>query len=122
MNTTQQFLQNIFGTIEPVTYLSAFAFIFMGLIIKWAFQINSGVKKNSDTPNTFSWAYWFQNNFFKAVLSFVTTPIVAFVALRFSTEIFNISLSMFFAFCVGIGFDFVLDYVKKLQNKLEIPK
>lgn len=119
METKQIFLNYLFGEITPITYVAAFIFLFFGLVIKWYIQINKAVKTNENTPSEFSLSYWFAHNFFKSMFSLFANVIIAFVALRFSSEIFNIPLSMFLALTLGICFDFVIDKISQLQSKLK---
>ncbi|HEY5587561.1 MAG TPA: hypothetical protein VIK86_01245 [Candidatus Paceibacterota bacterium] len=122
MQNKEIFLNYLFGDNTAITYLAALFFLFLGLVIKWYIQIDKGVKTNINTPEAFSWAYYIQHNLFKQLFSIFANIVIAFVALRFSTEIFNIPLSMALACGMGIAFDFVVDKVSSWKSKLEIPK
>jgi uncharacterized membrane protein len=118
----QEFLDYIFGGLSPVTYVAAFVFVFFGLIIKWYIQTNKAVKTNENTPSAFSWNYWLKNNLFKTLFSVFANIVIAFIALRFSTEIFNVPISMAFATVIGICFDIVIDKVSTWQGNLKVGK
>ena len=115
----KEFMDLLTGLIPVVYYLAAYVFVFLGLVIKWYVQIRKGVKTNPETPERFSWKYFIAHNLFTKLFGFFASVVITFVALRFSVEIFNLPMSMFFAFLLGIGFDFVVDKVSQLQNKLK---
>lgn len=114
-----ELLKLITGDVAIITYLGAYIFVFMGLVIKWYIQIRKGVKTNPNSPDKFNLNYFIANNLFTKLFGIFASIIITFVALRFSVEIFNIPLSMFFAFLLGISFDFVIDKVSAVQNKLK---
>lgn len=120
MTNKQIFISYLLGNATWITYIAASVFVLFGLIIKWYIQISRAVKKNPDTPDSFNWNYFVHHNLFKKLFSVVANIIIAFVALRFSTEIFNIPLSMGFALVIGIMFDIVVDRVSKWQGGLKI--
>lgn len=115
----QEFLNYLFGNATAVTYAAAFVFVIFGLIIKWYIEVKKGVKTNPETPERWDWRYFVSNNLFKKSFSILANIIIAFVALRFSTEIFNIPLSMAFALVIGIGFDEVINRISKWQGGLK---
>ena len=103
-------------------YIAALFFVIIGLVIKWYIQVKKGVKTNENTPDYFSWKYFLKQNLFAKLFSLFANICIAFVSLRFCQEIFNIPLSMFVALCMGLFFDFIIDKIKGLQNKLDVPK
>ncbi|HNX08437.1 MAG TPA: hypothetical protein PKL96_12705 [Bacteroidales bacterium] len=115
----QEFLNLMFGNATWITYVAGFVFVFFGLVIKWYIEISRAIKGNDNTPDRWDWRYFLQNNLFKKLFSIFANIIIAFVALRFSTEIFNIPLSMAFSLAIGIGFDEVVNRISKWQKKLK---
>lgn len=115
----QELINLILGEATIVTYIGAFLFVLMGLVIKWYFQIKSAVKTKENTPKRFSWNYFISDNLFTKLFSILANFIICFVALRFSTEIFNVPVSMIFALTIGLGFDVVVDKMRSWQGKLK---
>jgi hypothetical protein len=104
---------NIFGDIlTPIGYVSCFIFVFFGLIIKWYVQTRKGIKTNPRTPVKFNFKYWFWDNLLPKLQSLLVSGIIIFVCLRFSVEWFKMLPSMLFALGIGLGFDFLIDFVK----------
>lgn len=116
----QEFLNYIFGGITPITYLASFIFLFMGLIILWSVRMKKAIVNNPNTPYEFNLAYWVKHNLFTKLFSIFANTIIGFIALRFSAEIFNVKLSMFFAFCIGLAFDKVIEMISNWQSNLKI--
>ena len=104
---------NIFGKIlNPIGYISCYIFVFFGLIIKWYIQTKKSIKTNPRTPEKFSFKYWFWDNLLPKLQSLLVSGIIIFVCLRFSVEWFKMVPSMFFALGIGLGFDYLIDFVK----------
>ena len=120
MDNQQVFLNYLLGETTWVTYIAAFLFVFLGLIVKWYFKISRSVKNNTDTPGKFSWSYFVKHNLFTKLFAVVANIVIAFLALRFSVEMFNVPLSMAFATVIGIGFDYLVDKISKWQGNIKL--
>ena len=107
----------IFGEYDAVWYIAAFFFAALGLFIRWRFTAMRGVRKNPNSPDTFSWEYWFENNLWPKVLSVITTIVIVFLCLRFASDWFSIVPSMAFAVVLGLAFDWFVDFIKKLMKR-----
>ena len=107
---------NILGTLSIWTYLSAFFFVFLGLVVRNGLKIKKAVQHNKATPDKLSWRYWFANNFFAKLNSFGVGMIIVFICLRFSQDWFHYSVSMSIAFFLGLCWDWVVDYIRKKQK------
>jgi len=114
----QELINLILGEATVVTYIAAFLFVLMGLVIKWYFKIKSAVKTNENSPAVFSWGYFIGQNLFTKLFSILANMIICFVVLRFSTELFNVPVSMLFALSVGMLFDYFVDFLRKWQGKI----
>ena len=113
-----EFKELVFGNVTGVWYLAAFFFSFVALFVRWAIKTSGGIKsKTNGSPGEFSWEYWFENNFVTKLKSVGLTIAVVFLCLRFATDWFGIVPSMAFAAGIGLGFDWILDYIKKKTQK-----
>jgi hypothetical protein len=115
----QELINLILGEATIVTYIGAFIFVLFGLVIKWYFKIKSAVKTNENSPPVFSWGYFISQNLFTKLFSIFANMIICFVVLRFSTELFNVPISMLFALSVGLLFDYFVDFLRKWQGRLK---
>jgi hydrogenase-4 membrane subunit HyfE len=111
-------ISNVLGTLSISDYISAFIFASLGLIVRHYLIVKKSLKKNPKTPNNFDPKYWFKNNFFTKLSGILIIYIIIYLCLRFSVEWFGIKVTMTFAFTLGVGFDYVLDIIKKKQNSL----
>lgn len=108
-----EFKELVLGTVSFQWYLAAFFFSFLALFVRWAVKTNNGIKFNLESPDTFSWKYWIENNLITKLKSIGLTVAVVFLCLRFASDWFGIVPSMAFAAGIGLAFDWVLDYIKK---------
>lgn len=115
----QELISLILGEATIATYIGAFIFVLFGLVIKWYLKIKSAVKTNENSPPVFSWGYFISQNLFTKLFSIFANMIICFVVLRFSTELFNVPVSMLFALSVGMLFDYFVDFLRKWQGNLK---
>jgi len=115
---TVSIIENLLGNLALSDYISAFIFAGLGLFLRHTMMVRKGIRKSSNTPNSFSWSYWFQNNFMTKITAILTTLITIFVTLRFSEEWFSTSVSMPFSFIIGLCFDYFFDVIKKMREKV----
>ena len=107
--------QNVLGGLSVGFYLSAFLFSFIGLFLRWYWTVRTGIKNNPESPNTFSWKYWVENNLIPKMLSVISTFFILYIGLRFSVDLFGVEASMFFAFAIGICFDFLVSKINSIK-------
>lgn len=120
----QEILQNITGnTLDWADYVTCFFFAFLGLLIRTGIRTKSGIKNNKNgTPEKFNWIYWIRDNVLTKLSSMMFIFVVIFVTLRFSMDWFGQYPSMAFSFVVGLGIDYFIEFLKKIQPKLSILK
>ncbi len=117
-----EFWVNILGTFSPLWYAAAFVFALFGLFIRWYIRTRIGIRTNPDSPDKFSWSYWWANNGSKKIASVFATAIIIFLCLRFASDWFGIAPSMAFAVGIGLAFDWFLDFVKRMTQKKNAAK
>ena len=81
----QQFLEQLFGTTDLPTYVAWFILAFMGAFAGVLIRAQLKYKKNSDTPEKWSWGFLFKDNSLGLVIGFFIT----FIFIRFSSEMLN---------------------------------
>jgi hypothetical protein len=106
------------GAPSYIWYLAAFTFELLGLFIRWSVSATYGVIKSTDTPNKFSWFYWWNHNAKKEVWALMRAVVIAFVFLRFSTEWFNTAPSLAFACSIGLAIDLFI-YIAKQKTQAQ---
>ena len=112
----KEFMDLIFGGLTGWWYLAAAVFAMMGLFLRWYIRAMSGVKNNLESPDRFSWSYWWNNNGKMKFASIFATAIVVFLCLRFSQEWFELAPSMILAVTIGICFDWFFAFIVKLSK------
>ena len=113
-----QILSDFLGSLSIVNYIVAFAFVLIALIAKWTYKTLDSVKNSPKTPMQFSWGYWWKDNIYPKLVSFVSNVISVFIILRFSNDVIGQNFSYFFAVLVGFGLDFYVDKLKKMDPSL----
>lgn len=112
----QQLMSNLLGeNLDLVGYISCFIFSCIGLFLRWYWTSRKGIKNNPDSPNTFSWGYWLNNNILPKLVSVMATFLIIFLSLRFSFEIIGLLPSMFLSLLIGLCFDVISDKLKNLK-------
>ena len=115
----KELLGNILGSkLTWVGYTGALIFTFMGLYLRWYFKAKDGIKTDPNTPDKFVFSYWLRDNLLPKLAGIMATLIVIFLSLRFATEYFGLIPSMAMAVAVGLGFDYFMDFLKKLNPQL----
>ena len=109
---------NLWGNIDPYTYLWGMVFAFIGIFINTTVITRKAIKTDKNSPDKFSVGYWIRNNQDR-LLRWIGTLAMIFIAMRFSGEIFGQTLTMFFAFLLGFCLDYVYEVFKKLKLQKE---
>ena len=113
----KEYLSYMLGEFSIIWYGACFSFSFIGQFLRWAFTAQKAVICNPNTPNVFSWEYWWEHNTKPKLVNFFVVTSVVFCALRFAPELFNTLPTMFYALCTGLALDFIIDYMRKLGPK-----
>jgi len=112
----KDYLDLIFGANPFYWYMAAFTFAFIGQFLLWAWFTFRAVKRNPETPNKFSWSYWWENNAKDKAVRVLVVCAVIFLGLRFASDWFNTLPTMAYAFGVGIGIDSLIGFIKNLAK------
>lgn len=113
----QEVLDNFLSGISPGTFIAGFLMAVIGI----AFSALVGTTKrdvNSErTPFHFSWKFFFNDNSIRLVKSVLTALIAIFLSFRFAQEFIGQKFSMFYAFLVGFGLDYVVARWRQIKEK-----
>ena len=99
-----------------VTYCVAYLFAFFGMFLRWYWMYQNKGKMDPTTPSKFVWSYWMRDNLLPKLFTTMATLILLFITLRFPQELLGKAFSYFYAFGVGIGFDYVSSILKKMMT------
>lgn len=108
-----KFLEQVLGTTDLGTYLAAYIFAGIGVLISLRIKANSRDKLSDNTPYNFSWRFLIQDN----LLQITSNIGLLFLAFRFTNEFYGQELSMKLAVFMGAGIDSLIELFKILQNK-----
>jgi hypothetical protein len=112
--------KDLWGGVKPISYLIGLLFALIGIFINTFVLTVAGVSKNTDSPQKFSWSYWWHDNKGR-ILRWIGLLFVILVCMRFSKEVFDMDFTMFVAFLLGLCLDRVVEIVRNLKTKLPAP-
>lgn len=108
---------NMLNGLTLSDYVSAYIFAFIGMFIRWFFKTKYAVRYNRNTPNRFILSYWIKNNLMNKLVALIATILTIYIILRFPYDLGGWKFSMWFAFLVGLCFDYFVDLLKNLNTK-----
>ncbi len=115
-NFSQEFVGYIIGTGSPAFVIASIIFILCGSFINIAFDVHNRNEKSKNTPQKFSWSFFWLDNKLRIILCIIMALCVA----RFFSDIFpQQKLSLFKAFCLGLIFDWMLVFLRHLQRLIK---
>ena len=103
--------------LTPVSLAAGFVMSLMGMYLQWFFKTIYAMKYKEGTPKKFSLSYSIKDNWLKKLLTGLAIIIIIFVTYRFPVEFVGATYSMFYAFVVGLGIDWVIDRWFKISKK-----
>lgn len=108
-------MQYILGGLDPKLYFACVFYAAIGilLVLLMGTTLRDPVSKGS--PVKFSWKYLWTDNF-KRILA---SGLAVLITLRFMTELLNIPLKPFYAFCIGTAWDSIALWIKQKSTILD---
>ena len=108
------------GGMSPAYLLATMLFISIGAALHIGIDVMERSEESSNTPHDFSWKYFWRHNRMRIALN----VIAAYCTVRFFSDMFSgQQISMFWAFAVGLVFDWILVAYRELmyliKNKLD---
>jgi hypothetical protein len=91
------FLLLLLGTGDLTSVLGGIVFSLIGCAISIAFRVARGIKQNRNTPEKFSFKFYWDNNWFSVVVGYAFT----LTMLRFSVDITGAETTMWLAWVYG---------------------
>lgn len=113
----------LFGSIPLSKYMAGYLFAFAAIGLRALIKLKKGLKeKNERSPNKFSGSFWIKDNLIRILSSIAINFIILTAYFRFTPDIveylnipFGSEFTMFSAFVIGLGIDFIIDKINGLQ-------
>jgi len=96
-----------------------FGFIFfaaIGIALSLSLHANSRDVNSTRTPVKFDFWFLIRDN----AKRLLATVLTVYIALRFTPEIFNVTLTNFWAFTIGMGLDKLTEVIKLKTSFLDV--
>lgn len=114
MNTdSTSYLYHMTGGLPQAEISAAVTFALLGLILMTAINVRKGILNNPNTASTFKLSHFGWDTFIRVVISAVITMIVIFISIRFVYDFTGKTLTMFYAFGIGLGIDRATQLITK---------
>ena len=108
------------GGMSPAYLMATMLFISIGAALHVRVDVMGRSEESTNTPRDFSWKYFWKHNRLRLALN----VIAAYCTVRFFPDMFpGQQISMFWAFAIGLVFDWILVAYRELmyliKNKLD---
>lgn len=113
-----KFYSIVTGETPTDVFLGFGFFAILGIALSLLWHTNKRDPESPCTPTRFSWLFMLRDNGKRILASLITV----YVCLRFTPEIFNVTLNDFWAFVIGLGFDKLSEYVKEKTSLLDVKR
>lgn len=110
-----KFFRHLLGPTDPAFFAACIVFAAAGVFLILMAGTKLRDPKSVNSPQEFSWRYLWSDNAKRIYAS----AIAVLVTLRFLPEVLNLELTEFRAFCIGVGWDGILLFVKQKSNILD---
>jgi len=110
----KEFISSILGTATPLLFLSLLFFALLGQTLSLLLQTTNRDVNSRETPVSFSWRFFFQDNWKRALLGIL----MIYISLRFAPELFGVEISEWWALVIGFSNDKIAQILKDKTNLL----
>jgi hypothetical protein len=110
----KEFLDTLLGGQTAAHFFGLLFFAFFGALLSLLLQTTVRDIKSPESPIHFSWGFLFFDNW-KRIL---TGVMLILLALRFTSELFGVTITEFWAVVIGFGNDKIAQVVKDKTNFL----
>jgi hypothetical protein len=114
INQMEKFLNEVLGTADLPTYLAAFLFAFLGALFATLYDLSRRNINNPAKPKALSFSFFLADNWARFAVGFLAT----FIALRFSSELFGLEITMKWSFLLGLSINEVAKQIVKSKINL----
>lgn len=111
-----QFYSIVTGEITTDVFLGFIFFAIIGISLSLLWQTSRRDQNSPNTPEKFSFWFMLQDN----AKRLTATILTVYIALRFTPEIFNVTLTNFWALTIGLGVDKIAEFVKNKTSFLDV--
>lgn len=113
-----KFYSTLTGATPTDIFLGFGFFAVLGITLSLLWHTNTRNPQSPLTPTKFNWLFMVKDNAKRLLASIITV----YVCLRFTPEIFNVTLNDFWAFAIGLGFDKLAEFVKNKTSLLDMKR
>ncbi len=110
----KEFISTLLGGQTAGAFAALLFFALLGALISLLFHTTKRDPVSSSTPIRFSWIFFIQDNWKRALTSFL----LIYVFLRFTPELIGVQLNEFWAIAIGLCNDQLAQVIKNKTNIL----
>lgn len=110
----KEFIISVLGTDSVSGFMTLAFFAFIGVILSLLLQTTKRDPNSPHTPFEFSWKFLMSDNSKR----FLAGLIMIYVSLRFTPELFGVTINAFWAFGIGFCSDKIAEFIKNKTNLL----
>lgn len=111
---TQNLIQNLLGPLSLADLLSTIIFILIGATLNIALDVATRDRQSTNTPEAFSFRFFWRDNRLRIAINIA----LAILTARFLPDLTGLTLTMFWAFALGLVFDWLLIAYREIQYRL----
>ncbi len=112
----QQFYNIITGETPGDIFLGFVFFALIGISLSLLWQTSKRDALSPHTPAKFNVWFMLADN----AKRLTATILTVYIALRFTPEIFNVTLTNFWALTIGLGLDKIAEFIKNKTSLLDV--
>lgn len=112
----EQLYSIVTGEVSTDIFLGFIFFALIGISLSLLWQTSKRDALSPHTPTVFSFWFMLQDN----AKRLTATILTVYIALRFTPEIFNVTLTNFWALTIGLGVDKIAEFVKNKTKFLDV--
>jgi len=112
----EQLYSIVTGETTADIFLGFVFFALIGISLSLLWQTSKRDALSPNTPTEFNFWFMLTDN----AKRLTATILTVYIALRFTPEIFNVTLTNFWALTIGLGVDKIAEYIKNKTSLLDV--
>ena len=108
----ETFFNHLFGSHGAAFNFAASIFVILGAMITILIDAYTRNKNSERSPVSWDWSFYLKDNFVRYILCLI----IAFVVVRFWSDITDMSLKMWHCLLIGLCFDMMFIVVKQIRK------
>lgn len=110
----EDFLKNIFGQGSAAEIAATLFYAYIGALVSLLYQSVKRDPLSHRTPYHFSISFLWSDNAKRILRSII----LIFISVRFSKELFGVSITLYFSFLIGLSVDKLSEILKQKNNSI----